>query len=225
MRWTLVGVAAGILVSLVLVGLVVTRLGERPASLPSPTPPAASPSSAVSSEIASPGPATAGGSRVPPTATPSQAGSPSGPGDPRIGQAAPSLAVDRIGGGRLDTAALRGRPIWVNFTASWCPTCRDELPFLERVRARFGDRLEVLVVDVREDEETVTALARELGLTLPIGLDRDGLAQAAWGAYALPVHYWLDAEGRIREIVYGGAGPEELLAGLRSVMPDASLEP
>jgi thiol-disulfide isomerase/thioredoxin len=141
-----------------------------------------------------------------------------------VGDQAPPLVVDQLGGGRIDLANLRGKPIWVNFTASWCPTCRDELPLMERIGRQLGGDLAIVVVDVREDEDTVASLATELALTLPVGMDQDGQAQLAWGAFALPVHYWLDVDGRVRAFVYGGAGPEQFLEGVRSVLPEAQIE-
>ncbi len=56
----------------------------------------------------------------------------------------------------------------------------------------------VVAVDVREDEAVVDAFARELAITFPVGLDSDGTAQSDWGAYALPVHFWIDADGIVR---------------------------
>ncbi len=143
----------------------------------------------------------------------------------RVGQKAPALIVARLGGGTIDLAELRGGPVWVNFTASWCPTCRDELSLMERFQAALEDELTIVVVDVREDEATVTALVEDVGVTLlPFGLDEDGSVQQEWGAYALPVHYWVDGEGIVRGFVFGGAGPEQFLEGVRSVLPDAEIE-
>ena len=62
-------------------------------------------------------------------------------------------------------------------------------------------------------------------MTLPVGLDRDGQAAEDWRALALPIHFWLDGDGRIRGVVYGGAPPDVLLDGLRTVVPTASFEP
>ncbi len=142
----------------------------------------------------------------------------------RIGQRAPALDLPLLGGGRIDSESVGGRPVWVNFTASWCPTCRDELRLMQRIESQLGEQLRVIVVDVREDEQTAAALVDSLGLTLPVALDADGRAQDAWGAFVLPVHYWLDAEGRVRGFVYGGGGPDVFLRAIRTVLPGASIE-
>lgn len=142
-----------------------------------------------------------------------------------IGDTAPPLAVPRLGGGEVDLTDLRGRPVWVNFMASWCPPCRDELPVMERARRELGDQLEIVAIDVREDEATAAAFAEDLVLRMPVGLDTDGRARDAWSAFAMPVHYWLDADGVIRHSAFGGIGPDIMLQGIRSVVPDADWEP
>lgn len=214
MRSILVGVAAGLLVLLSAVVLLVWLLSQRPAG-----------ASRAGASVATSPPARAETSppRASPTAT-AVVGSPSPDVGLRVGDRAPPLVVPQLGGGRIDLERLRGKSLWVNFTATWCPPCRDELSLMERFQGALGTRITVLVIDVREPEEAIASLATELGLTLPIGLDTDGRAQRDWGAYALPVHYWLDGEGRVRAFVYGGAGPDQFLEGVRSVVPDARVD-
>jgi cytochrome c biogenesis protein CcmG/thiol:disulfide interchange protein DsbE len=222
MRAVLAGVAAGLLVSAALVALVILTLPEEPLGRPPTTAPSATSTPGPSAS----GPGASPSGSIPATGSPGPTGV--GSGSPAVGldvgDQAPPLVVDQLGGGRIDLANLRGKPIWVNFTASWCPTCRDELPLMERIGRQLGGNLAIVVVDVREDEDTVASLATELALTLPVGMDKDGQAQLAWGAFALPVHYWLDVDGRVRAFVYGGAGPEQFLEGVRSVLPEAQIE-
>lgn len=221
MRPVLAGVLAGLLVSAAFIAFVIASLPDEPIGRVPSAPP-----SAVASPSASPEPSTDAPS---PSASsePSASGDPAGSSPPvglGIGDQAPDLVVDQLGGGEIDLAALRGRPVWVNFTASWCPPCRDELPLMERIGRQLDGELTILVIDVREDDDTVASLATELALTLPVGLDRDGEAQQDWGAFALPVHYWLDAEGRVRSFLYGGPGPDQFVEATKTVLPDADIE-
>ena len=205
----LAGVLAGLLVGLVALAVVVAGLQPETIMPARPTlaPVAGSPSP---SPTASPSPA--------PTPSPS----PSPTTGVAVGNRAPELKVDGVAGDEIDLAALRGKPVWVNFTASWCPTCRDELSLMQRFALKYPD-LPILVIDVKEDPAVVRALVDELDIVMPVGLDRDGKAQLAWNAYALPVHFWIDGAGIVRAVVYGEPGPEEFLAGLRTVLPDATL--
>ncbi|MDQ3870086.1 MAG: TlpA family protein disulfide reductase [Chloroflexota bacterium] len=210
----LAGAGAGLVVAVAAVVTIVSLLPERPPVANRGTDGARN-SSTAPPETTSPS--------VSPTVTP-VATSPSPDVGLRVGDRAPALAVAQLGGGQIDLQRLRGRALWVNFTATWCPPCRDELSLLERFQGSLGTRVTVLVIDVREPEDAIASLATQLGLTLPIGLDTDGRAQRDWGAYALPVHYWLDADGRVRGFVYGGAGPEQFLEGVRTVVPDARVD-
>jgi cytochrome c biogenesis protein CcmG/thiol:disulfide interchange protein DsbE len=137
-----------------------------------------------------------------------------------IGQPAPPLAVPQLGGGEIALANLEGSPVWVSFMASWCPPCREELPIMNGLAARYADTgLVVVAIDVREDESVADAFARELQVAFPVGLDTDGSAQSDWGAFALPVHYWIDADGIVRDGASGDIGPDIMARGLESILP------
>jgi len=165
------------------------------------------------------------------TAPPVASASPGPPsGSPanafRVGQPAPQLHLIRMGGGTIDLAALRGKPVWVNFMGTYCASCRDEFPLMNGFAARYASAgLQVVAVDVNEDEATIASFARQLNVTFPIGLDPDGSASQTWGAVVLPVHYWIDAKGVIRDGAYGGIGPDIMAVGLSRIMPGVTISP
>ncbi len=219
------GLVAGLITGAIVVGAVVllTPGPVAPDPVRSPAPEADASESPTPSSSASPT-ASDGSS---PGAAP---GSPDASADPDaafgIGQPAPPLTVPQLGGGEIALANLRGKPVWVNFMASWCPPCRDELPIMNGLAARYADTgLVVLAIDVREEEAVVDAFIRELGVTFPVGLDTDGAAQADWGAFALPVHYWIDAEGIVRDGALGGIGPDVMATGLETILPGVEVTP
>jgi cytochrome c biogenesis protein CcmG, thiol:disulfide interchange protein DsbE len=206
------GLGSGVLVAvLLIVGLV--ALGPDPAA--APISPAASGSPAVAS------PTAAGSTSAPPSGSTVPS-----PGDAafHIGEPAPPLVVPQAGGGTIDLAALRGKPVWVNFMRTDCPPCRDEFPQMNGFYVRYEDEgLVVVAIDVREDERTITDFAKGLNTTFPIGLDNDGSAERAWDAVVLPVHFWVDAEGIIRDGALGGIGPDIMAEGLRKIMPGVDI--
>jgi thiol-disulfide isomerase/thioredoxin len=176
------------------------------------------------------------------TAAPSVVASPSPPSKPlptvgsaspsavsgnfHVGQMAPPLRIPQVGGGTVDLAALRGRPVWVNFMRTDCPPCRDEFPLMNGFAARYAStNLLVVAVDIREAETTADDFARSLGATFPVGLDTDGAAQAAWSALVLPVHFWIDASGIVREGALGGIGPDIMAHGLQTILPGVTVTP
>ena len=116
--------------------------------------------------------------------------------------------------------------MWVVFTGTWCPPCRDEYPLVERFYAQLHAKgLEVIGVHVREDAGVVQAFARQLGVTFPLALDRDGSASVAWGAVALPVHFFIGADGRIAYGALGGIDATVMAEGLRTILPGVTVTP
>lgn len=143
-----------------------------------------------------------------------------------VGEEAPSLVVPQVGGGQIDLQLLRGKPVWVNFMGTYCPPCRDEFPLMNGFGARYADEdLVILAIDVEEEEGIVGAFATELGATFPLGLDGDGSAAARWDAVALPVHFWIDRDGIIRDGALGGIGPDVMAAGLQAILPGVEVTP
>jgi cytochrome c biogenesis protein CcmG, thiol:disulfide interchange protein DsbE len=219
----LAGLLSGILVAALVLGGVFVLAPEGsaivPTASPEPSPSVSPPSpgpSAGSSGVASGGPSASPGASA------------SGSALFGIGEPAPPLVVPQVGGGgvTIDLAALKGKPVWVNFMATWCPSCQDEFPLMNGFAARYAaDGLVVLAIDVKEDEGTVAAFAESLGATFPLGLDSTGSAQADWDALALPVHFWVDADGIVRDAALGGIGPDIMASGLQSIMPGVTVTP
>ena len=233
------GLVAGVVVGGLLVGGAIA-LVPPPVPLLTPAPePTALATAAPPAPSASPGPGTspapsagpAGeapspGTVEPSPGAPSPDASPAAAGAFNIGQPAPALRLPAVGGGTVDLASLRGKPVWVNLMATWCLPCRDELPLMQGFAARYeDDGLVVLLVDVGEDEAAVKSFLDELNVYLPAALDEDGAVQAAWGATALPVHFWIDADGIVREWALGGLGPDLMAESLQKILPDTTVTP
>jgi thiol-disulfide isomerase/thioredoxin len=211
------GLFVGVVAAVVLLAGVVA-LAPEPEM---PTPFLAMPSIAPSS------PTSAGDTASPSVAaTPPAAPSASASGQFHVGEPAPALVVPQVGGGTIDLAALRGKPVWVNFMATWCPPCQDEFPLMNGFATRYAeDGLVVLAIDVKEEEGLVAAFAQNLGATFPLGLDSDGHVAETWDAVALPVHFWIDADGIVRYGSLGGIGPDVMADGLRTILPGVDVTP
>jgi thiol-disulfide isomerase/thioredoxin len=224
------GLFAGLLVGLVVVAVSIAAIlalappgGPGGPATPSPPP---FPTDAVTlspSLAASPTPAVPSGSDASPSPDPSLDPS-AAAGLFGVGRPAPALVVPQVGGGTIDLAALRGKPVWVNFMGTYCPPCRDEFPLMNGFAVRYAQNgLVVIAVDVREDEGLVAAFANELNVKFPLGLDADGSAQATWRAAVLPVHFWIDADGSVRDGAFGGIGPDVMAAGLTTILPGVTV--
>jgi thiol-disulfide isomerase/thioredoxin len=236
-----VAVAAGVLGGILVAGPAPTAPPPEAYASPSPSPSPAAPSATIATPTAS---ATATPSTASPSASgfgvpggslaPSGSAAPSGSGAPtaspatlfHIGEKAPALVLPKVGGGTINLADLKGTPVWVDFMGTYCPPCQDEFSLMNGFAARYADAgLVIVAVDIKEDEASVATFANGLDTTFPIALDNDGAAAARWGAYALPVHYWIDADGIVRDGAFGGIGPDIMARGVASILPGVDVQP
>ena len=119
------------------------------------------------------------------------------------GTPAPALVVTTVTGQRIDLAALKGRKVVINFWATWCPACREEMPDLDRL-ARETDDSDLVVVAVSdEDADTLSAYARKQGLDLPLASVGD-LPAPFDEVRSIPTTAFIDRQGVITASVTGG---------------------
>jgi thiol-disulfide isomerase/thioredoxin len=236
-RLVMAGLIAGF-VTIVVVAIVLAAVGPdvAPPSGTSGSPPVPTASSGPSGPAASGAPSGAPGSAGTSASGGAAPGSPAptsssaGSGDLgaafHVGSPAPALDLPQLGGGRLDLARLRGKAVWIEFTATWCPSCRDDAAAMTSFSERYHDQgLVAIAVDVREDEATVTSFASSIDGTYPIGLDTDGTAERAWSVAALPTHFFVDASGVIRAGAVGTIGRDVLARSLGLIMPGTIVTP
>ncbi len=226
--WVLAGALSGVVAGLAIMAAIVALGPEPSIALATPVPSAAGRVSGSPAPGASLGPSTTA------TAAPG-AGSPlpSGAASPaatrsvmHIGQPAPVLAVTQVGGGSIDLAELRGRPVWVVFMSTTCARCGAEVTLVNGFLARYGSAgLVVLAIDVKESEGTVATFAKRLSATFPFGLDLDGSAQTEWEVPGLPAHFWVDKDGIIRDALPGPAGSAGAVHGLQQILPGVTVTP
>ncbi|CAN5734868.1 hypothetical protein BH23CHL7_BH23CHL7_03040 [soil metagenome] len=212
-------VLLGALVALVLGviavgGLLSTLYGRTPLVPPAATPTVAPAEFGLYTPAPTPTPTPA------PTPTPTPAAGATIAVGTDVGQRAPAIVLPHLAGGTLDSRTVTDRPLWINFMATWCPPCRDELPMMQGFQLRLSDHIETILVDVAEDPDDVLNFMLSVGVDLPVALDEDGAAQREWGAFALPVHFFIDQQGIVQEVVFGGAPREIYVESLQKVLPD-----
>ena len=127
----------------------------------------------------------------------------------KVGEAAPDFVLEDASTGRaVKLSDYRGRPVVLNFWATWCVPCRSEMPDLQRAyeqRAQSGD-LVVIGVDDKEPANVVTAFTHDLGVTFPILLDRTSNVRSHYGVVGLPGTFFIDRNGVIRSQNFGPVG-------------------
>lgn len=101
-------------------------------------------------------------------------------------------------------SGYRGQVVIVNFFASWCPPCREEMPALEKLYQTYRDQgLVVIGVGVQDGKRQIASFAEALGVTFPIVWDGSGDVSMAYRISGLPTTYFIDRTGAIRERVFG----------------------
>lgn len=151
----------------------------------------------------------------------------------RAGATAPELTID-LGGGSIyqlhdldgqpiTLAALRGKVVWLNFFASWCPPCQQETPILRSLSDTYRDRgLALVGISVQETTPTdVKAYAERYRLRYTIGFDGSGEVLRAYRVFALPTQFFIDVNGVIREIVSGPVDEQGAKALIESMLAEA----
>src|SRR3990172_6161736 len=116
------------------------------------------------------------------------------------GQKAPDMPMLGIEGGVVRLDSFKGKTVVLNFWATWCPPCREEMPLLQQAfveRQARGD-LVVLAVDYEEPEALVMDFIRQFSLTFPVLMDRDGSVRLQYGVTGLPTTFFIDRDGVIR---------------------------
>jgi cytochrome c biogenesis protein CcmG/thiol:disulfide interchange protein DsbE len=128
-----------------------------------------------------------------------QATAPSGPpSNAGAGDPAPALTGTTLDGSSFDLANFRGRPVIVNFWASWCPPCRDEFPMLEKALQGYGgDGLEVVGVSFNDADAAARSFMAQAGAKWPSVTDPTGQLAKAWKMVAPPQTYFIGRNGVI----------------------------
>jgi cytochrome c biogenesis protein CcmG/thiol:disulfide interchange protein DsbE len=138
----------------------------------------------------------------------------------QLGRQAPAFSLERLGGGRVSLDDLRGRPIVLNFWASWCVPCRDEAPMLTRLAADYADQgVAVVGIVYRDDATNAIDFMRRYGQTYPGLLDPAQRTALDYGVFGVPETYFIDAGGVIRARQLGPLVPTELASAVETILP------
>jgi peroxiredoxin len=122
----------------------------------------------------------------------------------QLSSGAPDFTLRSVGGKNLRLHEQRGQVVLVNFWATWCGPCRQELPHLSRIYDKYRSSGFVLLgVNIDEDPRLATGLATKLGLSFPVLLDSDKNVSRVYDLSAMPATLLIDRDGRVRYIHRG----------------------
>jgi peroxiredoxin len=135
---------------------------------------------------------------------------------PAIGQPAPSFALKDIDGRPVTLAQYKGKPVFINAFATWCPPCKLELPGIVKAYPQYKDRIVFLGIDEQEDAELVMPFLKRFGITYQVLLDPGSFTEA-YQVDSLPWSFFIDSSGVVRKISRGFMTPEQLKDNLAAI--------
>ena len=151
----------------------------------------------------------------------------------QVGQQAPELTgttdagaafqLTDLDGRTVRLADLRGRVVWLNFWASWCPPCQAETPTLRDMDRAYRDRgLSLIAVEVQQTVEEGRSYAAKYGLDYAIGADVSAAIFRTYRVFALPTQFFIDRDGVIRSVVNGPLEADAARKTIEALLPSAA---
>jgi cytochrome c biogenesis protein CcmG, thiol:disulfide interchange protein DsbE len=139
---------------------------------------------------------------------------------PLLGRPAPPFTLPPLGGGTaVSQESLRGRPLVINFWASWCVPCVQEHPALLQAARQYGREVTFLGILYEDTEADAQAFLAEHGVAFPSLVDPGGRTAIAYGLGGVPETYFIDAQGRVVSKYVGPLDPGTLSARLEELRP------
>ena len=128
-----------------------------------------------------------------------------------VGSVAPNFTLQDLSGNTVRLSDLKGKAVYINFWASWCPPCKDEIPELEKFYRKNKDKVVMLAINItyKDTLNDIQKILQENNITYPILLDYDESkgAAALFGITGVPEHFFIDKNGVLKA---KGIGPMSL---------------
>lgn len=136
---------------------------------------------------------------------------------PTVGAAVPDFELTRLEGLPVQLSRLKGTPVVINFWATWCPPCKEEMPLLERYGKKYAGKLAILGVDSEEEASLVEPFVNGIGITFPVLLDRSGRVSDLYFVKDFPYTFFVDQGGVLRAQHLGLLSEDLLVQYLKTI--------
>src|SRR4051794_7699978 len=138
---------------------------------------------------------------------------------PLVGHNAPDFALKAAGSGQtLALSGFRGKPVVLNFWATWCKPCWDEHPVLTQNAQMMGDKVQFVGVVFQDEESKITSFLRERGWAYPTLVDQAGKTAIAYGVGGVPETYFLDKNDVIVAKFAGPMSADDIQSNLQKAL-------
>jgi peroxiredoxin len=134
-----------------------------------------------------------------------------------------TFQLSDLDGRPIRLADLRGKAVWVNFWATWCPPCQAETPIMREIDEQYRDRgLVIVAVNVQETVEAARGYAERYGLRYTIGADVSGHVFRQYRVFGLPTQFFIDADGVVRNVIPSSLSLEGATRQIEAILPPPS---
>lgn len=134
-----------------------------------------------------------------------------------VSEASPDVTLEFFDGSSQQLSDLQGKPVVLNFWASWCPACISEMPAFGDVHRRYGDEVEFIGVNTQEvDLDAAVALAEQTNVEYRLAHDPDGAIYSQFGGIAMPTTVFVSADGSVEMVHSGTIFTDDLTAIIES---------
>jgi thiol-disulfide isomerase/thioredoxin len=143
------------------------------------------------------------------------------PGAKLRGKTAPAFTLATLDGKKVSLADYKGRPVLLNFWATWCAPCKVEMPWFEELRKQYaGQGFEILglTADVDAGKDVIAKTAQKIGVTYPILLTDEKVQDAYGGVDYLPMSFYVDRTGKVVEATAGLSSKDEIEANIKKTI-------
>lgn len=136
-----------------------------------------------------------------------------------IGEAAPDFELQTIEGKSYRLSDLKGKPVMINFWATWCPPCRAEMPAMQEAFKEFeAEGFTILAVNLNESDVAIKSFIDRYGLTFPIVVDKQDKVSKAYDIVPLPTSYFVDRDGIVQGKWTGEIRKEQLRTLIKKIL-------
>lgn len=141
-------------------------------------------------------------------------------GDIKVGDTAPNFVLKDMDGNKYRLSDFRGKGVFLNFWGTWCEPCKEEMPYMVDLYKDFQKQgVEILAVNVGESNYLVNKFKKNYHLNFPVLIDNSKDVQNAYGIDPIPTSFFIDPNGKVKQIVIKTMSKKEIQNLMESIKP------